>query len=556
MIQRLRDYFKARPWLFVVCVIAILVRIPFLSDAFLLRGERDIVLTGESLLNTGKDLYGVTTPLQFSGLDQPSPPFSFYVSALTQVFIPLHDVFTARLPFMLLASLNTLLIYECVRVLTRRKDLALLTTLLFSLSPGYFHTSMLALEMSVAFPLMLGGLIAYASEKRVWGWVLLVASGLAYNGFRPVVPFMMMYLEVWRAMEHGSWKTFFKQCVVIGAVYAVIFGVTMRIVDGDIVRSRGADIAFVNYQDITPRVNFRRTTTTASVLVAQMFDNKYTETLRYMKDVFFEGQGHQYLFMKGDQSALYATTFTGQFFTTSIVLYYLGFVALGVYRKKEHWYMLGWIPIALIPAVMNVDYVSVTNRAMLVSVVFAYVMSLGAVLGYEYLRKQPAWVRRLVLGLLVLSISVEGVYFVYNYAYRRPVTMFESFFEHEKQISHYVIAHPQTVLYDPSPKNIITALAILDTSIDISAVQTALVSLQKNPHKVRIGSHAIHTCPPSGKKDAMYRAGVVISEACLDPEEYEALSYIPPENRLMYKDFSLRTAYFIYSEKPLQEKEK
>lgn len=548
MFARVRSYITSHPWLFVLLLVSIAIRLPYLGHAFLLRGERDIVLTGLSLLKTGKDLYGVFLPLQFFGLDQPSPLLSFYFSALTWIFVPIKSVFMARLPFMLTASLNTILVYELILLCTKKKNLALMTTAIYVLSPGYFHLSILALEMNIAFPLLLGGILAYLKNRRAWGWTLLTLSFMSYNGFRPLIPFLIMYLEGWHWIEHRSLKTFVRRAGTGILIFCALFAGTYLWIDGDIMKSRGADLAFVNYQDIVPLVDFRRSTTVAPSLLAQLVDNKVTETARYMMHVFFEGQSLHYLFFKGDSAALYATTFTGQFFATFLIAYYAGFVALGVRKKSSYWYILGFIPIALIPSMINVDYVSVAIRSMHVSVSYAFLFALGIELIYELLKKQRQVVMKGIIAIGIVILSIEVGYFVYNYTYRRPVMMFESYFEHERQLAHYMKDHPGITIYDSSPKNILTAYTILKPSASILNLQSFLSASHNSSMPTTFESFQIYPCPASGKKDVMYKPGTLIGEACLDPAEYEALGYIDIAHRIQYKDFSTRTAYFIFQE--------
>ncbi len=546
MRARVTSYVRSHAWLMLLLGISILVRLPYLGSAFLLRGERDIVLTGLSLLKTGKDLYSVAHPLQFFGLDQPSPFLSFYVSALAWMSIPIKTVFTARLPFMLMASLNTLLVYELIYTCTQKKNLSLLTTAIYVLSPGYFHLSMLALEMNVAFPLLLGGMVTYMRNKKVVGWLLLMLSFMSYNGFRPLIPFLVMYLEVWHWMRHGSIKKLAKQATIAVLVFCALFAGTYLWIDGDIMRSRGADLAFINYEDIIPQVNFRRTTTTAPVQLARIVDNKITETSRYLMHVFYEGQSLHYLFFKGDQAALYATTFTGQFFVIFLVAYYAGFVALGVRKEARYWYIMGFIPIALIPSMINVDYISVAIRSMLVSVSYAFLFALGIELMYEHLQKLDVRVRRGVIACVAVLFCIEIGYFTYNYTYRRPVTMYESYFEHERQIAHYMQAHPGISIYDTSPKNVLTAYTLLEPSASIVQLQSFLTASKQGSMPHTFGSFHIYPCPQSGKKEVMYKPGTLIADSCLDPDEYQALEYSDLSHRMNYKDFSGRTAYFIY----------
>ncbi len=232
MFKQVKRYILENKILFLALVAYVLVRLPVLDHAFLLRGERDIVLTGYSLLKTGKDFYGNVMPLQFFGLDQPSPMLSFYYSAIGWIFFPIKNVFFARLPFMLASAVNIVLIYELVRKITVKKVIGLLTAVVFGFSPGYYHLSTLALEINLAMPLLLAGMLLYLNKKRAWGWLALILSFFTYNGFRPLIPFLVVYLELFFYMKDGKFVPFIQRSFIAGMIFIVLFGVSFFFIDG------------------------------------------------------------------------------------------------------------------------------------------------------------------------------------------------------------------------------------------------------------------------------------------------------------------------------------
>lgn len=547
LLSLVKSYFYKNKILFLLFLAYLIVRLPFLNQAFLLRGERDIVLTGYSLLKTGKDLYGNILPTQFFGLDQPSPLLSFYFSALSWFIFPIRNVFFSRLPFVLASSLNIFFVYELVRLIVRNKKLALLTTIIFNFSPGYFHLSMLALEINIAMPLLLAGMICYLKQKKFIGWILFGLSFFAYNGFRPLIPFVILYLEFFYFLPKKNVKKWILDSVRVVLIFFVLFAITYLFIDGKIMSSRSADLIFLNYDKIAPLVDFRRNTSVAPTIVNAFLNNKITNTLYYIFEVLFEGISLDYLFFSGDRAAIYASTFGGQFFAFLLPFYFLGFVYFGKKWDRAYVYMLGFIPVALIPSLVNIDYVSIAIRSLLASVSYAFVISCGIVFARQILKTYYKKVKFIVVGIVGICIFVSSVnifYFSFNYIFRRPVTMFESFFEHERTIAKYIHIQDETVtLYDDSPKNILTAYFIQDSSQDIQTLQSLL---QTSENTFTTEKVKIIKCPNSGEKNQMYNDGIVIAESCLDPEELENLNQMNSVEKLPFIDFSGNTAFFVY----------
>lgn len=530
-------------------LLAVVTRLPFLDQAFLLRGERDIVLSGLSLLKTGRDLYGHLLPVQFFGLDQPSPMLSFYFSALGWLIFPIKSIFFARLPFVIAAACNTVLIYFLILKITKSRQLALITSAIFTMSPGYFHLSTLALEINLAMPLLLAGMLLYLGQKRLWGWVFLGLSFFTYNGFRPLIPFLLIYMEYYFYLQSNTLKSFIQRSVVAGVLFIAFFGITFFFIDGEIMTSRSSDIVFASYDKITPEVIFRRNTSIAPPVVQSILDNKITQTLQYMMSVVYEGVSLQYLFFRGDRAAIYTSTFAGQFWVVGLVFYFMGFMFLGKHLERKYLYMLGFIPVALVPSVVNIDYVSVAIRSLLASVSYAYIMALGVLFAQDIWEKGVA---RNIFWLAIGTIlAIELTYFGYNYIFRRPVTMFESYFEHERQLAEYIHASPKKlVVYDDSPKNLLTAYHILTPSADVRDLQKAM---QGNQKRIETSEFIFKKCTQAADKPQMYQRGTLIGSSCLDPDEYDNLGYLGVANRIFFEDFSLRTAYFIFEGPPNEE---
>lgn len=540
MLATVAHYIKKHKFLFIVSIIYFVIRLILLDHAYLLRGERDITLTGYFLARTGRDLYGNLLPVEFYSLDMPTPLLAFYYSALWYVIIPIKSVFMARLPYVFATTFYIFLVYELVKELTKNKPLAVVTSLVFSFAPGIYHLSRLALEVNIATPLLFGGILLFLKKQRWYAYFLFVLVYFTYNGFRPLLLPLLLLLELYPLLSGKKWKDVGRGLVMSTLFFFVLLGFGMLFIDGGLTLSRKADLVFLSYQDIDPLVIFRRNTAVGPELLKQVFNNKITATVYYMIEVFFRGQDLHYLFFKGDPAAIYATTFSGLFFMIMLPMYYLGFIYMGRKFKKEYWLILGFILVGLFPSLINIDYISFTIRSILSTFGYAFIIGAGILLFWELISKTPTYIKVMAVVLVVGILGLELMYFSYNYFYRRPKTMFESFFESEKNIAEYILENDQKfTIYDDNPRNIIATYYFLKPNLNVSEAQQILKA--QSPYKM--GNAILRDCPKTGENPL--QPWSIIADSCLDEETYQKLAGIPTK-KIMFEDFSERYAFIIF----------
>lgn len=543
MIRRVIEYLKEHRMLVIASLLFFIIRLFYLDHAYLLRGERDIVLTGYFLAENGKDLYGNFMPKEFYNIDMPTPFLSFYYSALWWILLPFKTTFFARLPYVIATTTYIFLVYEIVRQITKNKLLSVLTALVFSFSPGIYHLSRLALEVNIATPLLFAGILLYLKKQRWYAFLFFILSYFSYNGFKPLILPLILYLEFYFLLKGESTKQFIKNSV-IGIIFFIgLIVLSFGFIDGGLTLSRKADLVFLSYDDIDPLVIYRRNSAIGPELFKQVFNNKITATVYYIIDVFIQGQDLRYLFFKGDPAAIYATTFTGLFFLWMLPMYYLGFFHLARNLKKEYLYILGFILVGLIPSLINIDYISFTIRSILSTLGYAYIIAAGMVFFWKLISGLKMYLKVGIIGVFVAIFAVEMAYFTYNYFYRRPVTMFEMFFESEKDVAQYLLDDQKDYyIYDDSPRNILATYYFLKPKLNVAEAQVQL----KKGFPYKFDGNVMRGCPVTGEKIRVEK-GVIVAESCLDKDVYETLARDEKIETIKYEDFSFKKAYFIFN---------
>jgi len=528
------EYFKKRKKFLLIAVLFFLIQLPFLDQLSLLRGERDILLTGWSLAHTARDLYGRLLPLEFTGIDPNVPFIPMYVAALWWLIVPVKTVFLGRLLFVLLSTTIPFLVFEIINHIKRDEKVAFITAFIFCFSPGVFYLTRLALEIGIAFPLLLAGILCYLKERKIGSFLFFFLSFFSYHGFRPLIPFLAIYLEFFLTQDKAR-KNTFKNIALIIFFSALVLILSLK-VDGTLMKGRSSDLIFMNYTQLANQIDYRRNTSSAPKIIATIFDNKLTALGMYVKDNFFGGISYEYLFKTGDPSALYATTFSGQFFLTFVIFFILGLIQLGKKGTKSDIHILGFIFIGLIPSLVNVSYPSYSIRAMLSSVGYAYLFAMGYLFFQSHVLSLKQIFRWAIITILGLSLFIELIYFGYNFYARRVITMSQMYFETERILPQYLNNTDKIyTVYTSSPRDMFFGFIYFNNKIKPADIQNII----KKGEPYTYGKFTFDKCSVSIPKTR-----VIVSDICLSESLYEKM-VSSQTKKIGYTNYSFRSAFFI-----------
>jgi len=524
--------------LIIFTFIFILIRLPFLDQIFLLHDERDIAYSGYSIAQTGKDLYGKSMPLNFEGISPSNPMVAIYYSAFWSLFLPGHSVFYARLPYVLISSLLIWIIYELIFHITGNKKKALLTSVLFCFSPWIFHITRLALDIPLAIVLLLGGTLCLLKQKRILAYILLFLTFYSYQGFRLLIPFLVVYLEAYH-INIKSVKSWLPRLLISIVFIFVLFGSTF-IIDPQTTKGRFSEIIFFSVDNVK-EVIFRRNSTTVSPIISKIFDNKITTALDYMLTNLIKGQDLMYLFKTGDYSAINGSTASGQFIFIFIAFYYLGIASMGRKTDNNDLFILGLIIVGMIPALLSTNGSSFAIRAIPTGIGFAYILALGFLFGWDIFKKLKY--KKLIIPIITIALIINFSYVGYIYFFRRPVTVGEIFNEHERSLSKYVLDNKNQSypIYHRMPQDGFLTLAFFDKELSLPMVQKQMIDKTYADN-----GFIFKVC--NSKLNYQKQTQAIISEGCLDVKTYDFFANINNPKvsyRIPYKDYSLKTAYFI-----------
>ncbi|HEX8932235.1 MAG TPA: glycosyltransferase family 39 protein, partial [Patescibacteria group bacterium] len=153
-----------------------------------------------SVMQTGRDEYGKFLPVVLQSFDDYKP--AFYMYSIIP-FIPLFDlsIVAVRLPSVVFGILTVLATYFLVGELFKRKDIALVATLLLAVSPWHIQFSRLAFETNTGLAFnVFAALFFLKGLKKPWllsiSATFMALSIYVYQSEKAFVPLLALALII------------------------------------------------------------------------------------------------------------------------------------------------------------------------------------------------------------------------------------------------------------------------------------------------------------------------------------------------------------------------
>jgi len=181
-----------------------------------------------SVSHTLKDEYGVTLPIFTRSFDEYKSTLPMYLMIPTIRIFGLNEV-GVRLPSALIGTFSILLIYFIVKELFGRTDIALFSSLLFSVEPWAVHLSRVYYDANEAmFFLLLGFLLFILSKKKVsllpLSLISFMISMYTYNADKILIPLFLIILAVLnKSFLSGLPKKIINQSTIVLLVFVIPF---------------------------------------------------------------------------------------------------------------------------------------------------------------------------------------------------------------------------------------------------------------------------------------------------------------------------------------------
>jgi len=310
--------------------------------------EVSIGYNAYSVLKTGRDEYGELMPLSFRSFGDYKQPLYVY-SVIPFIFLFDLTPFAVRLPSAIFGFLSIVfvffLVYELFFASTKKTTIAILTALLYSISPWSIQFSRFASEANEALSLTLCGVWLLLRGTRIKSKFIILASFVffilsmyTYHSHKIFTPFILLSILWLRKAYFLSNRRF------LGILIALFFiGNLFWLVDANTTqRGRSVLLTAEQTQLLEQPIKYLREDKKNGDILGVLLHNRriiYVKT--YLKN-YLSHFDPNFLFMRGDNARHHAPDM-GVVYLVSLPFIIFGFLSLWKRYKKEAVFLSLWL---------------------------------------------------------------------------------------------------------------------------------------------------------------------------------------------------------------------
>ncbi|MBU4210196.1 glycosyltransferase family 39 protein [Patescibacteria group bacterium] len=420
--------------------------------------------TAYSLLNTGKDEWGIPWPLSLRSFGDFKPPLQTYLMIPSIKLFGLTP-FAARFPNALFSSLSIIAVFLFTKQLFKRTiAIPLLSALFLSLSPWHLPMSRLALEANLHVFFVSLGLFFFlrstnstkSCKNLIISAILLILASFSYHSTKALVPLVIILISVYKkrqataqSPEGGEIFSNLKPYLVF---YSVIFlFLTINFFNSN--STRTSDIVIFNPTDKWQSVSDQQFQTIQNGLptqISRIFNNKFIYTTKIFFQNYFSYFSPQFLLTNGASETDYGMIPS---FGVLNPLLFLGLLVslTSIFSKKHNIYhsqLLFLLPLILltpIPATLAKGQMF-GNRASIM-IPFIQIFSVtGLYLFYQKISQRQ--IKKATLILLASIFIFYNLDFLSTYFYRgNQILAHGMLYGHKEAIKYVQKEKPSQIIY-------------------------------------------------------------------------------------------------------------
>lgn len=374
--------------------------------------EAALGYNGYSLGIDGRDEFGTLLPYRYlESFGDFKPPVYSYLDIIPVKIFGLNE-FAVRFPSALFGTLSVLLTYFLVKEIFYAKkkilifdieSLALLSSLIFALSPWHIMLSRAAFEANVAtFLIILGTLLFLLGINRKGYYFIFSAIAFAltfytFNSSRVFVPLFVLAISICTIKDLMKKK---KEVLIAGVI-----GVLMILPILSFLRSPQAKIRFneVNiFSDISIIQNSnKKIAEHNNSQLAKIVYNRRIGYAQVFAKHYLDHFRPDYLFISGDNNPRFSVRKLGQMYVWDAVFLIVGAVMLFKLRPGKWYFIPIWLMLGIIPAATARE----TPHALRTETVLPtmqILIAFGFMYFYAFLKTKTKYVNSLAVFLLIL----------------------------------------------------------------------------------------------------------------------------------------------------------
>ncbi|KKS71229.1 hypothetical protein A3A14_00905 [Candidatus Daviesbacteria bacterium RIFCSPLOWO2_01_FULL_43_38] len=388
--------------------------------------EVSIAYNAYSILNTGKDEWGVFLPIHFKAYGEYKLPAQIYASIPGIAFFGLNEL-GVRITPVVYGTLTVLLMFFLGRAIFQSSLVGIFAATLLAISPWHIHLTRASFESSFAvFWLVLGVwlLIKGFSDRKwlVFSMVPFAVSVYTYNSARVFTPlFLIAVLLIYRKILLKSWRAIILAIVVFGALMLPLFPYFFS---GD----RDARFKLVSITDdpgLIPRINENRGNSQLPQPLPRLVHNKISYTSFYFAEHYLAHFSPDFLFVSGAPHKQHHVQGVGELYWFQAPFLLLGLYFLFKNKNRFRWLLITWVLLAFLPVAVTNDSIPHALRTLIAVPFYQMVTAYGIYVAFQLLREKnsklqlPAGVLLSVVAVVSVWLYLDNYYNVYPKLYSR-----------------------------------------------------------------------------------------------------------------------------------------
>jgi 4-amino-4-deoxy-L-arabinose transferase-like glycosyltransferase len=409
--------------LFIILLLAIVLR--FYSLGSIPRGfhvdEAAFGYNAYSILKTGKDEYGQRFPLVLRSFGDYKGALYSYITVPFIYLFGLNE-WSVRAPSAVFGILFVLLTYLLTYQLSRSREIAVTAMGFAAISPLGILLSRVQSDPLVSVTILYLGvycLLLWIEHHRFSYFICFFCSVILSFFTNTVtrvfvLPFMvLMGCSFWRDINIRMRVLYICTFVCIGII---IFGLVLTPAG-----SRFRQISVFGTQNVQLPLEeeIREDGMQAQpIIVARLFHNKVSDYSKFLLHNYSEYMSFNFLFVQAVQPLREQIPDMGV-----LLLAELPFLLIGIYtaiKQKLRYGLISLLWFLLVPAVLSFasDETPNIHRFFLALIPIHILVSVGVVTVYRLVSKQY---RNVVVGLIILILLINEVYFLHQLFVHQPV---------------------------------------------------------------------------------------------------------------------------------------
>ena len=431
--------------LFLVLVLAAALRLINLSD-FPPAVNWDEVSHGYnaySILKTGADEWGQALPVvNFRAYGDYPLPLNLYMTIPSILVFGLNE-FAIRFPHAVLGVLTTVATYFLAMGLTKRRELALLSSFLVAIEPWTLFTSRVVLQQNLSIFLLTASAAAFFNrDKKKYllplSLAFLFLSLFSYHSTRIFSPLILVATLV---IYRGEFKNLIKResFIPIVSISALIafFVLAGAILLEPSARARAKWLFIINEGAIAS-IEEGRLSSSLPQPLPKLIYNRPTYLIYHFSRNYLEYLSPQFLFLSGGTQFQYSLPGKGLSYLINLPFFYLGIYILlkkSFKGDKDYLLLLAWLALSPIAGSITSEHFAVTRASVMLPLP-QILAAIGLFFVYDLITKKGNPATKFIfftlyfVGIFFLAKSYLTNYFTlypeeyswsWQYGYRQAV---------------------------------------------------------------------------------------------------------------------------------------